>query len=65
MDKSIKSNSFEEKIDVSLSKVYSDMIDKLLKKGIYQSKGEIVREGLRLVFEKNGIRLADQIRDTR
>ena len=65
MDEKIKSNSFVETLDISLSKVYSDMIDKLLKKGIYKSKGEIVREGLRLVFEKNGIRLADQIRDTR
>ena len=65
MDERRKSNSFDETLDISLSKVYSDMLDKLLKKGIYKSKGEIIREGLRLVFEKNGIRLADQIRDTR
>jgi len=65
MDESKKGNSFDDTFDISLSKVYSDVIDKLMKKGIYKSKGEIVREGLRLVFEKNGIKLADQIRDTR
>ena len=65
MDERKKNNSFDETLDISLSKVYLDMLDKLLKKGIYKSKGEIIREGLRLVFEKNGIRLADQIRDNR
>ena len=38
---------------------YLDAIDMLLEKGIYASKGEIVQEGLRYIFEKNGIKLID------
>ena len=65
MDENEINNSFKETLGIRLSRTYLDIIDKLLKKGIYASKGEIVREGLRYVFEKNGMRLANQVRDDR
>jgi len=51
--------SFNETLGVRLSKAYLDAIDMLLEKGIYASKGEIVREGLRYIFERNGLKLTD------
>jgi len=49
--------SFNETLGIRLSKAYLVAIDILLEKGIYASKGEIVREGLRYIFEKNGLKL--------
>jgi len=65
MDENEITDSFSESFNISLSKTYSETIDKLLKMGIYASKGEIVREGLRYIFEKSGIRLADKLRNNR
>ncbi len=65
MDENEISDCFEDTVSIRLSKTYSETIDKLVKMGIYVSSGEILREGLRYIFEKNGIRLADKLRDDR
>ncbi|MHA1785094.1 MAG: hypothetical protein ACTSVY_04710 [Candidatus Helarchaeota archaeon] len=52
-------SSFNKTLGIRLSKVYLDGINILLDKGIYASKGEIVREGLRHIFEKNKLNLTD------
>ena len=51
--------SFNETLGVRLSKTYLEAIDIILEKGIYASKGEIVRERLRYIFEKNKLNLVD------
>ena len=44
----------EESLTIRLSKIYIDLMDKMVKKGVYGSKSEIIREALRLLFEKYG-----------
>ena len=39
---------------VRLSRLYLDAMDGMIKKGLYGSKSEIIREALRLFFEKYG-----------
>lgn len=39
---------------IRLSKLYLDVMDRMIEKGLYGSKSEIVREALRLFFEKYG-----------
>ena len=41
-------------LTVRLSKAYLNIMEKLIEKGVYSSKGEIVRDALRLLFEKYG-----------
>lgn len=48
-----------ETLGVRISIRYVKAMDELIKNGIYASKGEIVREGLRRVFMKNGIKLLE------
>ena len=40
-----------------LSELYVNAMDKLINIGLYGSKSEIIRDALRLFFEKNGISL--------
>ena len=51
--------SFSKTLGFRLSKAYLEVIDILFEKDIYASKGEIVREGLRYIFEKNELKLID------
>ena len=44
----------DESLTIRLSKVYLDLMDKMIKKGVYSSKSEIIREALRMFFEKYG-----------
>jgi len=46
-------------LTVRLSDAYLDIMDKLIEKGVYGSKSEIVREALRLLFEKYGVKIWD------
>lgn len=48
-----------ETLGVRISSTYVKAIDELIKKGIYASKGEMVREGLRRIFLENGIKLLE------
>lgn len=42
---------------VRLSDAYVVRIDKLIDRGVYGSKSEIVREALRLLFEKYEVKI--------
>jgi len=44
----------EESLTIRLSKVYLDLMDKMIEKGVYGTKSEIIREALRMFFEKYG-----------
>ena len=44
-------------LTVRLSDAYLDIMDQLIEKGVYGSKSEIVREALRLLFEKYGVKM--------
>lgn len=48
-----------ETLGVRISPSYAKAMNELIEKGIYASKGEIVREGLRRVFLENGIKLLE------
>lgn len=48
-----------ETLGVRISPSYVKAIDELIKKGIYASKGEIIREGLRRILLENGIKLLE------
>jgi len=43
------------RVNVTLTKPYLDALDHLVEKGIYLSKGEVVLEGLRLIFRHHGL----------
>jgi Arc/MetJ-type ribon-helix-helix transcriptional regulator len=40
---------------VTLTRPYLDALDHLVEEGIYLSKGEVVLEGLRLIFRRHGL----------
>jgi len=48
------SKGLKVSLTIRLSKAYLDIMEKLLEKGVYSSKGEIVRDALRMLFEKYG-----------
>ncbi|GAI77903.1 unnamed protein product [marine sediment metagenome] len=45
----------KDRISTTLRKPYLDGIEKLIKSGIYSSRGDVVRAGLQLLFEKRKI----------
>lgn len=47
----------QESLTVRLSRLYLDAMERMIEGGLYGSKSEIVRESLRLLFEKLGERL--------
>jgi Arc/MetJ-type ribon-helix-helix transcriptional regulator len=49
----------DETLGVRVSSRYMKAINLLIKKGVYASKGEIVREGLRRIFLENGIKILE------
>ncbi len=57
MDK--KREGLQESLTVRLSPAYLAGMDRLVREGIYASRGEIIRDGLRKVFLENGIKIVD------
>lgn len=49
----------QESLTMRLSKMYLDALDRLVDSGLYSSKSEIIREALRLFFEKQGESLVE------
>lgn len=41
-------------LTLRLSKAYLEIMEKLIERGVYGSKSEIVRDALRLLFEEYG-----------
>ena len=50
-------SEMQESLTIRLSRIYLDGMDKMLSKGIYGTKSEIVRESLRMFFAKWNIKL--------
>lgn len=50
----IMSRKMQESLTIRLSKLYLDAMDRMIERGLYGSKSEIIREALRLFFEKYG-----------
>jgi len=48
------SRKMQESLTVRLSKLYLDAMDRMIERGLYGSKSEIIREALRMFFEKYG-----------
>lgn len=48
------SRRMEQSLTIRLGKIYIDLMDEMMRKGIYGSKSEIIREALRMFFEKYG-----------
>ncbi len=49
----------QESLTMRLSKLYLDAMDRIIDAGLYSSKSEIIREALRLFFEKQGEKLLE------
>ena len=45
----------KRRISVTLTKAYLDALDKLVERGIYLSRGEIIMEALRRLLRRQGI----------
>ena len=49
--------SNKERITFRLTQRYMDILDELVRQGIYNSRNEAIRAGLRVLFEKHGIKV--------
>lgn len=49
--------NMQESLTLRLSRLYLDAMERMIEAGLYGSKSEIVREALRLFFEKHGEKL--------
>jgi len=47
----------QESLTIRLSRLYLDVMERMIEAGLYSGKSEIVREALREFFEKRGERL--------
>lgn len=48
------SGKMRESLTIRLSRLYLDAMNRMIERGLYGSKSEIVREALRMFFEKYG-----------
>lgn len=48
------SRSLKVSLTIRLSKAYLDIMEKLIDRGVYGSRSEVVRDALRMLFEKYG-----------
>ncbi|GAG80230.1 unnamed protein product [marine sediment metagenome] len=46
----------KNRISVTLLEPYINGIEKLRETGIYDTRGDVIRDGLKLLFEKRGIK---------
>ena len=46
-----------ERITIRLTKRYMKLLDELIEKGAYNSRNEAIRDALRLLFERRGLRV--------
>ena len=46
-----------ERITIRLTKRYMQLLNELIDKGIYNSRNEAIRDALRLLFERHGLKL--------
>jgi len=43
------------RVSVTMTRTYVDALDGLVEQGIYQSRGEVILEALRIIFKQRGI----------
>lgn len=52
-----KGESKRERITIRLTQRYLQLLEELVKRGVYNSRNEAVRAALRLLFEHHGLRV--------
>jgi len=52
-------DGMDKSITVRISSMYLRGLEKLVRKGVYSSKGEVIRDGLRMIFKKYNLDLLD------
>jgi len=53
----------QKSLTIRLSKLYRDAIERMIEGGVYSSRSEIVRESLRMLFEKYAEKYGKKIWD--
>mgnify|MGYP001049643744 CR=1 FL=1 len=48
-----------ERITIRLTARYMEFLDRLVEEGVYNSRNEAIRDGLRLLFERHGFKLLE------
>ena len=48
------SGKMQKTLSIRLSRLYLDAMDRMIERGLYASKSEMVREALRIFFERYG-----------
>ena len=52
-----KTERQRERITIRLTRRYSQLLEELVEKGVYNSRNEAVRDALRLLFEHHGMKV--------
>ena len=52
--------SKRERVTIRLTKRYMWLLNKLIERGVYNSRNEAIRDALRLLFEHHGLKLAQK-----
>jgi len=53
----VNEGSKRERITIRLTQRYMQLLEELVKRGVYNSRNEAVRDALRLLFEHHGLRV--------
>jgi Arc/MetJ-type ribon-helix-helix transcriptional regulator len=49
-----------ERITIRLTKRYLDLLNLLIEKGVYNSRNEAIRDGLRILYEYHGLKVTPE-----
>jgi Arc/MetJ-type ribon-helix-helix transcriptional regulator len=49
-----------ERITIRLTKRYLDLLNLLIAKGVYNSRNEAIRDGLRILYEYHGLKVTPE-----
>ena len=53
----MSNESKRERITIRLTKRYMSLLNELIERGVYNSRNEAIRDGLRLLFEHHGLKV--------
>ena len=45
----------KRRVSVTMTRLYADALDRLISEGLYLNRGQIVLEGLRIIFRRHGL----------
>lgn len=54
------SAKMRDRITIRLTRKYMQLLDRLVEEGVYNSRNEAIRDGLRLLFEHHGFKLMQE-----